>query len=118
MSLLLVYGTLQRRQRNHWRLYDSRYLGLATIKGRLFQFKGFDFPILWRHSSCRGLVHGELYKVSRAILDVQDAHEYWYKRVKVLAYQDWHPISCWVYEGLSDIPFQAARELKAGRWPS
>lgn len=42
-QILMVYGTLQRRQRNHWRLLDSKFLGRASIRGHLYQFPPLEF---------------------------------------------------------------------------
>lgn len=118
----MVYGTLMRGQRNHWRLMDSLYLGQAVVGGELFQFPLFNFPILRRHPN--KLVHGELYQVDREVLAIQDFHEAWYKRIKEMAYPEGTgngrggPVSCWVYEGLDVLPLSLARKLPSGRWPS
>jgi gamma-glutamylcyclotransferase (GGCT)/AIG2-like uncharacterized protein YtfP len=122
--ILFTYGTLMRGQRNHWRLFDSPYLGRATVMGELFQFPLFDFPILRRHPN--HLVHGELYEVSRKTLAINDWHEAWYKRLKMLAapvnrnvtISGQERISCWVYEGLDCLPLGLARRLPGGSWPS
>jgi gamma-glutamylcyclotransferase (GGCT)/AIG2-like uncharacterized protein YtfP len=119
MSLLFTYGTLQRSQRNHWRLYGSRFVASAVARGQLFQFRGpgMDFPLLCRNQE--GLVHGEIYEVSRGVLDIQDWYEMLYKRVKLMAYPygAGPVLSCWVYEGLNTLPYQWARRLPNGRWP-
>jgi gamma-glutamylcyclotransferase (GGCT)/AIG2-like uncharacterized protein YtfP len=123
----MVYGTLMRNQRNHWRLFGSKYITKAVVKGQLFQFRGpgMDFPLLRRDSE--HIVHGEIYEVSRGVLDLQDWYELLYKRTKILAYhwgQDGSgtagmvaPLSCWVYEGLDRLPYSWARKLPHGRWP-
>jgi gamma-glutamylcyclotransferase (GGCT)/AIG2-like uncharacterized protein YtfP len=120
MSLLYVYGTLMRNQRNHWRLYGSKFVGQAVVGGELFQFRGpgMDFPLLRRHPN--HLVHGEIYEVSRGVLDIQDWHELLYKRVRMMAYSEggYFVTSCWVYEGLNSLPYKWARHLRSGRWPS
>jgi gamma-glutamylcyclotransferase (GGCT)/AIG2-like uncharacterized protein YtfP len=121
-QILYVYGTLMREQRNHWRLFGSRYLGRATVKGQLWQFPLFDFPILRRHDS--DLVHGELYQVTRGVLDVNDWYEAWYRRVRMLAQPiTLHgaisgPVSCWVYEGLGLLPLRSLARRLPGRWPA
>jgi gamma-glutamylcyclotransferase (GGCT)/AIG2-like uncharacterized protein YtfP len=123
----MVYGTLMRHQRNHWRLYGSKFLGDAQVQGRLFQFRGpgLDFPLLRRTTEPGVWVQGEVYEVNRAVLDVQDWYELLYKRVKVLAHPPHSelyaagakPLSCWVYEGLDRLPYNWARKLPNGRWP-
>jgi gamma-glutamylcyclotransferase (GGCT)/AIG2-like uncharacterized protein YtfP len=122
MSLIFVYGTLMRNQRNHWRLFDSKFIGRAAVHGELFQFPLLNFPILRRHES--RLAHGELYEVSHLTLATNDVEEVWYRRVKTLAYPDYGQnlglagISCWVYEGLDFLPLRsAARKLPGGGWP-
>lgn len=117
MSLLFTYGTLQRHQRNHWRLYNSKYIGRGVVNGELFQFRLNNFPLLRRHPT--KIVYGEIYRVSPAVLDLQDWHELWYKRVKVLAYGEGPALgrwSCWVYEALDILPLTLARKLPTGRW--
>jgi gamma-glutamylcyclotransferase (GGCT)/AIG2-like uncharacterized protein YtfP len=121
----MVYGTLMRNQRNHWRLYGSKFVTEARVGGELFQFRGpgLDFPILRRHPN--HLVHGEVYEVNRAVLDFNDWHELLYKRVREMAYpvnggaggNGLGPLSCWVYDGLDRLPYNWARKLSNGRWP-
>ena len=122
MSLLFTYGTLQQNQRNHWRLLGSRYLGAAVVRGELYQFPYFNFPILRRRGA--NWTHGELYEVGRAVIELNDEEEKWYRRVKALAYLTGRdkagfdiPVSCWVYEGLNMLPLGLARRLTSGRWP-
>lgn len=118
MSLLFVYGTLQRHQRNNWRLFGSGFIGTARVRGHLYQFRGpgMNFPLFRAGST--DIVQGEIYEVSRGVLDIQDWHELLYKRRKILAFTlNQGPLSCWIYEGLDCLPYNWARKLKTGMWP-
>jgi gamma-glutamylcyclotransferase (GGCT)/AIG2-like uncharacterized protein YtfP len=64
-SLLFVYGTLKRGEKNHRQLvaHQVRFLGEGRIRGRLFRIKGASFPGAARTAS-RRYVRGELYELA------------------------------------------------------
>ncbi len=73
-SLIFVYGTLKSNKVNHRYLYDSKFLGdYVTVKKYAFLVNGLPFLI----GECdKGLnVKGELYAVSRNVLDFLDRFE-------------------------------------------
>jgi gamma-glutamylcyclotransferase (GGCT)/AIG2-like uncharacterized protein YtfP len=116
--ILMTYGTLQRGQRNHWRLEGSRFISKASVAGQLWQFPFFNFPILKRHPNPLFRVQGELYEVSPEVISINDVMEEWYKRVRTMATPDSGlETLCWVYEGLDVLPLGLARRLQSGRWP-
>src|SRR5215467_3150516 len=65
-SLLFVYGTLKRGEKNHRQLvvHQVRFLGEGRIRGRLFRIKGASYPGAAPTAS-RRYVRGELYELTR-----------------------------------------------------
>ena len=64
-SLLFVYGTLMRGEKNHRQLaaHQVRFLGEGRIRGRLFRIKGASYPGAAPTASHR-YVRGELYELT------------------------------------------------------
>jgi gamma-glutamylcyclotransferase (GGCT)/AIG2-like uncharacterized protein YtfP len=64
-SLLFVYGTLKRGEKNHRQLaaHEVRFLGEGRIRGRLYRIRGASYPGAAPTAS-RRYVRGELYQLT------------------------------------------------------
>lgn len=85
-TLLFVYGTLLRGERNHERMGASEFLGeTATSNG--LQLRDLDrFPGMVKAG--RGCVQGELYRVGEEVLadlDILEGHpdRFWRTKIKL-----------------------------------
>ncbi len=119
--LLFVYGTLRRNHAHTHRLLgDARFLGLASIGGRLYDLGAYPGVCSTSHTDAR--VSGELYDLTGAdvderlaTLDRYEGHEF--RRVRVIArLDDGRRLEAWAYL-LAEPPPPEAHELPAGIYP-
>ena len=83
-SLVFVYGTLMRGQRNHRYLDAARFLGSVRTAGAYTLVSLGSFPALREHGN--SAVAGELYSVGSSILatlDHLEGHPDFYRRGSV-----------------------------------
>lgn len=124
---VFVYGTLMTNMRNHARL-DEKGTELiahsAIIDGDFHMFpmktgNGYTAPIVLYGDSgeSRGIVHGELYKISNTMLmklDMFEGHPEVYRRVKLPIAHDSKTASrvmnAWVYLYANERPRDQALE--------
>lgn len=96
-SVVFVYGTLIRGQRNHRLLADSDFIGAAELEG--FAMYDLDyFPGIQPEAGSR--VKGELFRVDEWTLSALDRLEgegYLYVRQEVIVFQDTTPIRALTY---------------------
>ena len=103
-SLLFVYGTLKSGGRLHHELAPDKahFLGLAKIRGELFQLKGLWYPGAFESESL-ARIQGELYKLLKPAetlkrLDrVEAAHEGLFTRKVVDVWAGNRKMRAWVY---------------------
>ena len=74
-TLLFVYGTLKRGQRNHRRIADQQFLGEAVTALRYCLVDLGAYPGLVREATSGLAVHGELFAVSACGLAELDDFE-------------------------------------------
>lgn len=74
-TVLFVYGTLKRGERNHRLLADQRFLGPATTAPRYRVIDLGPYPGLIRTGSAGLAVRGELFAVSECCLAELDDFE-------------------------------------------
>lgn len=74
-TILFVYGTLKRGERNHRLLADQRFLGAATTAPRYRVIDLGPYPGLVRDESAGLAVHGELFAVDECALGELDDFE-------------------------------------------
>ena len=82
-KMIFVYGTLKRGFYNHHYLEQERFVGEAITLHRYALYKN-RIPYL-QPSPPISHVHGEVYEVSPEtlrVIDVLEAHPYFYKRMK------------------------------------
>lgn len=72
-TILFVYGTLKRGQRNHGLMREARYLGEAVTAPLYTLLDLGSFPGMIPGGSTA--VHGELYEVGPKLLALLDRHE-------------------------------------------
>ncbi|WP_457640197.1 gamma-glutamylcyclotransferase family protein [Persephonella sp.] len=109
-ELLFVYGTLKRGGRLHHHLSGARFIGEGYVKGYKMYLVDW-YPAVVKGE---GIVYGEVFAVSKDVLDVVDKVEdegIMYRRVKEkVKLEDGAELYCWmyVYNGstaeLEDIP--------------
>lgn len=83
MTLLFVYGTLKREQRNHRYLEQQEFIGEVETAPRYAIRDAGIFPCLIEDGKRGMSVRGELYRVSPEGIERLDFHEgapYFYKR--------------------------------------
>jgi len=117
---LFVYGSLRRSApgKHHPFLRDARFLGVATIRGQLYDLGPYSMMV---PSPSGGRVHGELYELHDAtaseswkVLDDYEGREF--KRVRVVAtLRNGSRRSTWVYTSRKPPP-QSARLIESGRY--
>jgi gamma-glutamylaminecyclotransferase len=97
--LIFVYGTLRKRQENHYLLDRSKFLGMAKTKKRYVLY-GDGVPFLSRIASV-SQVTGEVYAVDDATLsrlDELEGHPDAYKREQAeVVLEDGTELSAWIY---------------------
>ena len=96
-TLVFVYGTLIRGQRNNRLLIESDYLGQAELND-FAMYDLFYFPGIKADPGSK--VKGELYNVDESTLETLDRLEgdgYLYVRQKVKAQKDGASISAFTY---------------------
>ena len=108
---VFVYGTLKRAGFNHGLLWDSTYVGDATVEGySLTAGRGFPYAIPVEGGQARG----EVYKVDDATMDDLDALEGFpvhYTRDYIGAYVDGvGPVRAWIYVAAEEIQNRVLRE--------
>jgi gamma-glutamylaminecyclotransferase len=74
-TILFVYGTLKRGEKNHFRLADQEFLGEAATEPRYRVFDLGPFPGLVRDETNGLAVRGELFAVGARCLAELDAFE-------------------------------------------
>jgi gamma-glutamylcyclotransferase (GGCT)/AIG2-like uncharacterized protein YtfP len=117
---LFVYGSLRRSApgNHHPFLRGARFVGVATIRGRLYDIGPHSVVVSARSG---GLVHGELYE-----LPADAAAEYWrtldeyegsgFKRIRVFAnLRNGTRRVTWVYTPRKRPP-KSARLIESGRY--
>ncbi|MCZ7583327.1 MAG: gamma-glutamylcyclotransferase [Deltaproteobacteria bacterium] len=72
-TILFVYGTLKRGQRNHFLMREARFLGEAVTAPLYTLLNLGPFPGMVPGGTTA--VHGELYEVGRELLARLDRHE-------------------------------------------
>ena len=72
-TILFVYGTLKRGQRNHFLMREARFLGEAITAPQYTLLDLGSFPGMIPGGSTA--VHGELYEVGLELLARLDRHE-------------------------------------------
>lgn len=72
-TILFVYGTLKRGQRNHGLMRETRFLSEAVTEPRYTLLDLGSFPGMFPGGSTA--VHGELYEVGPELLARLDRHE-------------------------------------------
>lgn len=117
---LFVYGSLRRSApgKHHPFLRGARFLGVATIRGRLYDLGPYSMMV---PSPSRGRVHGELYELddetasgSWRVLDDYEGRDF--KRVRVVAtLRNGSRRSTWVYTSRKPPP-KSARVIESGRY--
>lgn len=108
MTKVMVYGTLMRKQSNHRYLRDSKFLGEATTKGKMFTL-GY-FPAIQLGEE--GTIHGEVFEIDEPTLvelDHLEGHPRFYERVPI----DTEYGECWIYT-MKDV--RGASEIPDGKW--
>lgn len=75
MTLLFLYGTLKRGQRNHFRMAGQEYLGPARTMPRYRLFDVGPYPGLVEDRAHGLAIAGELWRVDAAALQRLDAFE-------------------------------------------
>ncbi len=113
MALLFVYGTLKRGFHNHKRLSSARFVAsLQTISGyQLYSYNGLPIMIF---SGGESRVNGELYEVSRSVLekiDGMEGHPRMYRRETVIV-EDSREVQAYIWQG----DLQGARRIASGNW--
>ena len=83
-TLVFVYGTLKKGQRNHGFLQTADYLGDHCTEAAFSMYEFDDYPAVTRPGE--NAVSGELYRVSRAQFRKLDELEWYprfYQRMKI-----------------------------------
>jgi len=117
---LFVYGSLRRSEpgKHHPLLRGARFLGVATVRGRLYDVGPHSVVVPSRNGR---LVHGELYE-----LPADAAAESWrtldeyegrgFKRVRVFAtVRNGTRRGTWIYTPRKRLP-KSARLIESGRY--
>lgn len=113
-TILFVYGTLKRGERNHFRISDQEFLGEAVTAPNYRVFDLGPHPGLVRDDTNGLAVCGELFAVSDRCLAELDAFEEvptWFVResIEVVGYEQ-----VWAYY-VSAAPPEGAKS--GDRWP-
>jgi gamma-glutamylaminecyclotransferase len=113
MSLLFVYGTLKRGFHNHKRLSSARFVeSLQTIAGyQLYNYNGAPIMIF---SGGESRVTGELYEVTRSVLekiDEREGHPTMYRRETIIV-RDSREAQAYIWRG----DLQGAKRITSGAW--
>jgi len=113
-TLLFVYGTLKRGQKNHFRLADQEFLGEAVTAPGYRVFDLGPHPGLVRDAATGLAVRGELFAVNDRCLAELDAFEEvptWFARelIEVAGYEQ-----VWAYY-VSAAPPEGTKS--GDRWP-
>lgn len=74
-TVLFVYGTLKRGERNYFRLADQEFLGTVTTAAKYRVIDLGPHPGLIRDATSGLAVHGELFAVDARCLTELDAFE-------------------------------------------
>jgi len=74
-TILFVYGTLKRGEKNYFRLADQEFLGEAVTAARYRVIDLGPHPGLIREAASGLAVHGELFAVDARCLAALDAFE-------------------------------------------
>ncbi len=108
-NLLFVYGALRKGASNDWRMKDADWLGPATVPGTLVAIDWYPGLVL----TGDGVVKGEVYQISDALLAELDAFEGIgrgaddrpgeYHRIKASVQLAEGPKEVWIYEWLKGI---------------
>ena len=112
MNLVFVYGTLLKGLSNHGYLANAQYLGKKIVHG-LKMYNLGPFPACVKSGNNHDFVHGELYQVDDATLNMLDrleGHPHMYQRIKL-----YFPNETWTY--VMDIDKVGDKPLvKGGDW--
>lgn len=114
--LVFVYGSLRRGSTNAMsvRFPNSKYVGVATVKGRLFDLG--DYPALQLDDD--STVCGEAYEVDDELLKVLDDFEsssdYYRKEVDVSINSQSRV--AWIYLPSSDLKYSDDLLIASGDW--
>ena len=113
MTHLFVYGTLKRGFHNHKRLSAARFVAsLQTIHGyQLYSYNGLPIMIF---SGGESRVNGELYEVSRSVLEKLDkleGHPTMYRRETIIV-GDSREVQAYIWQG----DLQGGRKITSGTW--
>ncbi len=114
MAHLFVYGTLKRGFHNHKRLSAARFVAsLQTIAGyQLYSYNGSPIMIF---SGGESRVSGELYEVSRSVLekiDKLEGHPIMYRRETSIVGEDSREAQAYIWQG----DLMGARRIASGTW--
>jgi gamma-glutamylcyclotransferase (GGCT)/AIG2-like uncharacterized protein YtfP len=110
---IFVYGTLRRGGSNHHRMKDAGFLSTAQVNGRLYRIDWY--PGLIPDDSASS-VHGEVFEVSREILNELDAFEGdEYLRVKLeVRLPDHSSVETWLWAWTG--PTDESQRITGGDW--
>jgi gamma-glutamylaminecyclotransferase len=113
MTHLFVYGTLKRGFNNHKRLSAARFVAsIQTIAGyQLYKYNGLPIMIF---SGGESRVNGELYEVSRIVLekiDKLEGHPIMYRRQTIIV-GDSREAQAYIWQG----DLQGAKRITSGNW--
>ena len=123
--LLFVYGTLRGAHEPNHRLARQRFVGEATVRGRLFDLGSYPGMTIGEET---GLVTGELYEIVTgwdeeiARLDqyegcsASDPEPHEYRRAVVTALRNGEAIEAWAYVLNRDAT--GLRVIESGDWRS
>ncbi|MBB5350514.1 gamma-glutamylcyclotransferase (GGCT)/AIG2-like uncharacterized protein YtfP [Haloferula luteola] len=121
---VLVYGTLRRDGSNGHRMKSSRFLGEASVRGRLYRvdcYREFAYPAFVPDGDATE-VRGELFEVPPEVLAELDEFEGdEYDRILLPLVQiseglpiDSHPTEAWVWTWKGSV--QELTPLPGGDW--
>lgn len=112
-TLVFVYGTLRSGGSNAFRMEGSRFIGPATVRGRLYHIDWY--PGLVIDPGASGVI-GEIHEVGKGHLAALDAFEGGeYRRVQTTAtLASGGECEAWLWEYLPEV--DEARRVPSGDW--
>lgn len=111
MERVFVYGTLRKGAAQELRMAGGRWLGKATVRGRLYRIDWYPGLVM---DSAAGEVAGDVFEVSGSLLAELDHYEgNEYRRVFVETRGDVVGFA-WIWEWLGKT--DEARRIRSGDW--
>ena len=111
-SLVFVYGTLKRGQRNHHYLLQADYVGLHLTDECFCMFAFDDYPAV-THGGCDA-ISGEIYRVNPLqfqMLDELEQYPRFYQRIEIAT-----DYGCaWMY--IVKVELCRGKKQLGGSWP-